>query len=531
MEVQLLGASLKNGYVEMKDPVIKSPDLAGLLTLQRDELLAQWAEHLKKTPNTRYQQLTVDVISDWLSIDLDCILATIDHRMEEKLDSILRDQALAYLRDGFEMYEITRGLFLFKEVVTPMIQSALPAGSAEVVEAIAQIDASLSRIICHHEQLYYTKLQNSIVDEGRQQLAESESLRRTMAALLQKLKLDEVLEIVCSEACRLTNTTGSAVLLLEEEGWLKVSISIGYPLPVIQRLPVAETLAGQSLKLGKPIVDNHPTDQVHAYHLNPDLSSLLIVPLIIKDTAIGILDVVNKPGRFTEDDIRIMGLFADQAAIAIENARLHKQAEQLAVVEERQRLARELHDSVTQSLYSASLYVNAAQRALASEKIDVAAENLHNLRNMTHEAMLDMRLLIFELHPPVLEKEGLVTALRTRLESVEARAGVQTEFLVEGEGRIPLYIETELYRIAQEALTNVVKHARAQHVIVKIFFNKKYFRLCVWDDGIGFDSKIADLSGGRGLHGIQERVDRISGRLKIESKPGEGTMLEVSVEI
>ncbi|NIW46383.1 MAG: GAF domain-containing protein, partial [Gammaproteobacteria bacterium] len=231
----------------------------------------------------------------------------------------------------------------------------------------------------------------------------------TMAALLQKLKLDEVLEIVCSEACRLTNTTGSAVLLLEEEGWLKVSISIGYPLPVRQRVPVEETLAGQSLKLGKPIIDNHPTNQLHAYHLNPDLSSLLIVPLIIKDSNIGVIDVVNKPGRFTEDDIRIMGLFADQAAIAIENARLHKQAERLAVVEERQRLARDLHDSVTQSLYSASLYVNAVQRALANKKMDVALENLQNLRNMTHEAMLDMRLLIFELHPPVLEKEGLVT--------------------------------------------------------------------------------------------------------------------------
>jgi len=515
----------------MKDPVTKSPDLAGLLTLQRDALLAQWAATLQKIPNTRYQQLNVDVISDWLAVNLDCILAVLDRHAGKRLSSILDNHALAQLRDGFAIYEITQGLLRFKEVVAPLIQTSFPVNSVQAFDAMAQIDSSLSQIICHHEQLYYSKLQNNFVDEGRQQLAESESLRRTMAALLQKLKLDEVLEIVCSEACRLTNTTGSAVLLLEEGGWLKVSISIGYPLPVIQRLPVAETLAGQSLKLGKPIVDNHPTDQIHAYHLNPDLRSILIVPLVIKDTAIGILDVVNKPGRFTEDDIRIMGLFADQAAIAIENARLHKQAEQLAVVEERQRLARELHDSVTQSLYSASLYVNAAQRALASEKIDVAAENLQNLRNMTHEAMLDMRLLIFELHPPVLEKEGLVTALRTRLESVEARAGVRTEFQVEGEGRIPYYIETELYRIAQEALTNVVKHAKAQHVRVQIFFNTKYFRLCVWDDGIGFDSKIAGLSGGRGLHGIQERVDRINGRLKIESKPGKGTMLEVSVEI
>jgi len=515
----------------MNKPAVEIPDLAGLLTLHRDKIITGWAEKILSTPNTYYPELDLSEISEWLSKDLDLIIEIIENPAKKIQETHLAEHALAHLRAGFSINTITKGLLLFKEISMPIIQKAYPAGTSKPFEAIVQIDASLSEMICWFESLYFSEYQNHIAGDERQQLAESESLRRTMAALLQKLKLDEVLEIVCSEACRLTNTTGSAVLLLEEEGWLKVSISIGDPLPVIQRLPVAETLAGQSLKLGKPIINNHPIDHLHAYHQNPDLSSLLIVPLIIKDTAIGVLDVVNKPTEFTEDDIRIMSLFADQAAIAIENARLHKQAEQLAVVEERQRLARELHDSVTQSLYSASLYVNAAQRALVNEKMDVAAENLHNLRNMTHEAMLDMRLLIFELHPPVLEKEGLVTALRTRLESVEARAGVRTEFDVKGEGRIPLYIETELYRIAQEALTNVVKHAKAEQVRVQLIFNDKFFRLCVWDDGVGFDSKKADQSGGRGLTSIQERVDRIHGRLKIESQPGKGTLLEVSVEI
>jgi len=515
----------------MKNPVVKSPGLVDLLTLHRDEIVTSWVSKIQKIPKTRYQHLSVEVISDLLSKNLECIIVSLTRQVDYQLELFFRDQVLKHLQAGLTIYEATKSILLFKEVVMPIIQNTYAGKIPETFEMISEIDSSLSEIICNFELFYYSELQNHSIEEKRQQLAESESLRRTMAALLQKLKLDEVLEIVCSEACRLTNTTGSAVLLLEEEGWLKVSISIGYPLPVRQRVPVDETLAGQSLKLGKPIIDNHPTNQLHAYHLNPDLSSLLIVPLNIKDTNIGVIDVVNKPGTFTDDDIRIMSLFADQAAIAIENARLHKQAEQLAVVEERQRLARDLHDSVTQSLYSASLYVNAVQRALSNKKMGIALENLHNLRNMTHEAMLDMRLLIFELHPPVLEKEGLVTALRTRLESVEARAGVKTEFQVKGEGRIPLYIETELYRIAQEALTNVVKHAKAQQVSVHLIFNKKYFRLRVWDNGIGFDSKAAGQSGGRGLASIQERVDRISGTLRIESMPGEGTMLEVSVEI
>ena len=413
----------------------------------------------------------------------------------------------------------------------PIIRSSYPVGSPQIFESITQLDDCLCQMIGHFEYLFSEAMHQQLIDDAHQRLTESESLRRTMAALLQKLMLDEVLEIVCSEACRLTGTTGSSVLLLEEEGWLRVTISTGTPLPILDRLPVVDSLAGLSMKQGTPLIANDPVGQVQAYHPNPNLQSLLVIPLRIGETSIGVLDVVNKEGGFTKDDIRVMSLFTDQAAIAIENARLHQQAGRLAVLEERQRIARELHDSVTQSLYSASLYVNAAEMALSKGKIAVAAENLQELRSMTREAMLDMRLLIFELHPPILETEGLVVALQTRLESVEARSGIQTEFNVEEERRLPLSVEIELYRIAHEAITNVVKHAKAQQVSVYLQFDDDRFRLKVWDNGVGFDSEKTDQSGGRGLRSIQERAQRINGQLKVESTPGEGTILEVTVEI
>jgi signal transduction histidine kinase len=209
---------------------------------------------------------------------------------------------------------------------------------------------------------------------------------------------------------------------------------------------------------------------------------------------------------------------------------LHERAEQLAVVEERQRLARELHDSVTQALYSFNLYAEAARMALSAGKVEVAAENLQELRIMAREAMLDMRMLIFELHPPALEEEGLANALQTRLEAVETRSGIQTEFHVEGDTQMSLVVEEELYRIAQEALTNAVKHARAEKVIVRLFTEHDHFRLEVRDDGRGFDPAAAKQSGGLGLRSIEERVQRIHGELTIESKPGEGTTLRVEVK-
>jgi GAF domain-containing protein len=187
-------------------------------------------------------------------------------------------------------------------------------------------------------------------------LETSESLQRVTSALLQSIiTLEEVLELVCSESQRLTGAAGSAVLLVEDGDWLRVTGYSGTPSPVLDRLAIEGSIAGKVVAEGKPLSINEPEGQVQAYYRNPDLRTLLAVPLWADETIVGALDVVNKPGGFNEEDVRIMSLFAAQAAIAIKNAQLHEQAEKLAVVEERQRLARELHDSVTQAIYSVNL--------------------------------------------------------------------------------------------------------------------------------------------------------------------------------
>lgn len=359
-----------------------------------------------------------------------------------------------------------------------------------------------------------------------------DNLQRVTTALLQHLTtLDDVLAIVCSAAIELTGASGSAVLLLEDERWLRVKNSSGYPRPALERLPIGESFAGLVMGQGKPLLLNNPREEMQAYHRNPDLQTLLAVPLYVDDSVMGALDVVNKAGGFTDEDIQAMQIFAGQAAIAIEHAQLHQQAERLAVIEERQRLARELHDSVTQALYSVTLYADATRMALSAGKKDVAATHLQELRNMAREAMMDMRLLIFELHPPVLEKEGLVTAVQTRLETVEARSGLHTALHVEGqETHLPLSLEEELYRIVQEALNNAVRHARAQQVTVEFLYADDGLCLTVRDDGQGFDPAVARQSGGLGLRGIEERVERIGGKLDVESTLAKGTALQVQVK-
>jgi PAS domain S-box-containing protein len=209
---------------------------------------------------------------------------------------------------------------------------------------------------------------------------------------------------------------------------------------------------------------------------------------------------------------------------------LEQQAREKAVAAERSRLARELHDSVTQALYSVTLYAEATRLALSAGKQDVAIENVGELHNMAREAMVDMRMLIFELHPPVLAEEGLVSALQSRLAAVESRAGLQTEFHAEDERRIQLFIEEELFWIAVEAFNNVIKHANAQKVAVDLQFQDQQVCLEIADDGVGFDPVRASERGGMGLHGMEERVERIKGRLEIVSAPDQGTTVRVKTE-
>jgi signal transduction histidine kinase len=369
--------------------------------------------------------------------------------------------------------------------------------------------------------------------ELRWRLAESESIERVLACLLQKAVLGQVLDIVCTEAQRLVGASASAVLLLTDQGWLEIKHHLGKPLASVVPVPVDGSLAGQVVRHGEPVLLNDPTgfEGAYIYQWPADLMALLAVPLRVDGGIIGVLDVVNKPGGFTEEDLLVVSVFANQAAVAIEHARLQQQAEQLAVVTERQRVARELHDSVAQTLYSVTLYAAAAARALAVGRQDVTARCLQEIQEAAQESMRDMRLLIFQMHPPVLETEGLVAALQAYVAAMGDRAGLQTEFHIEGERRLPIAIESELFWIAQEALNRVLKHAGARHVSVDLHFTAATIRLEVLDDGLEGDPPALAAESRGGLCTIAELCARVGAKLTYESTPGAGRWVMVEVAL
>jgi signal transduction histidine kinase len=264
--------------------------------------------------------------------------------------------------------------------------------------------------------------------------------------------------------------------------------------------------------------------------LSRGFSALLSVPLFIKGEGYGGITLYYRHAReFSQEEIQLAMSVADQAALAIENARLRGQAEQAAAFAERSRLARELHDSVTQSLYSITLYSEAVARMLTAGAGSEAVEHLRELRATAQEALREMRLLIFQLSPPVLDQGGLAGALQIRLDAVESRGGLKVDLQVQGEERLKPLVRQELYQIAQEALNNALKHARAGSVRVCLDFQEGATRLEVSDDGKGFEPEQAGRGGGLGLRGMRERVQAIRGTLEVLSTPGQGTTVRVTV--
>jgi PAS domain S-box-containing protein len=256
--------------------------------------------------------------------------------------------------------------------------------------------------------------------------------------------------------------------------------------------------------------------------------SWMAVPMRVKDRDIGSLFLEHSmPDAYTEHHMSLTLAIAQHAAIAMENARLYEQAQAVAVLEERQRLARELHDSVSQALYGIGLGVHTAQLLLARDPARVL-ETLDYVRDLAQAGLAEMRALIFELLPEALESEGLVAALEKQMAAVRARHGIAINATLGTEPDMPLVVKEAIYRIAQEALHNMVKHAQARTVELRLEVRAEELALEVRDDGAGFDPR-GKFPGHLGLRTMRERATRLGGTLELESAPGQGTCIRASV--
>jgi signal transduction histidine kinase len=217
--------------------------------------------------------------------------------------------------------------------------------------------------------------------------------------------------------------------------------------------------------------------------------------------------------------------------VASRTAEVLQQQRQLAILEERSRVARDLHDSVSQSLYSVTLFSEAARRHLAAQNAPAAEQSLDQLIGASRQALKEMRLMVYELRPSELEDRGLIGALRQRLTSVEKRAGIDFSIEAPASLILPDPLEQELYSLAQEALNNALRHGNARSVKVSLQHRQEGILMEVSDDGVGFDPGRLQSSGGLGIRGMEERVHALGGQLLVESVPGAGTRVRVEIPV
>jgi signal transduction histidine kinase len=354
-------------------------------------------------------------------------------------------------------------------------------------------------------------------------------------AIAAERAVDPVLQQLADAARRLADARYAAIGVPDGEGGFAKFITSGMSeaqYAAIGPLPRQHGLLAAMLESRRPFrVPNIQEDPRFegwpAAH--PSMRSFLGVPILAHGEVIGAFYLTEKRGAaaFDDDDEEVIQLLAAHAAIAIENAELHERSRELSTIEERKRLARELHDSVTQTLFSIGLTAEAASELVRSDPQRARAE-LETLQELTQAALEEMRSLIFELRPAELETDGLAAALAKHVDVLRRLYPQRIELSFDGDGRLPSPVERGLLRIAQEALTNALRHADAERVELVLDARDSHARLRVVDDGRGFD---VDAARARhlGLTSMRERAEALGGRLAIDSTPGRGTAVEVEV--
>jgi signal transduction histidine kinase len=287
---------------------------------------------------------------------------------------------------------------------------------------------------------------------------------------------------------------------------------------------------GESINIEESVYDER-IKSGRDYLLADFVHAMMIVPLKVRGATIGCIAAVSQDParRFTASEMSLFENIAGDVASALENARLYFQAQQSAVDIERQRLARELHDSVTQSLYSLTLLANGwGTMAKTGKPLDVPGSFMQ-LVEVGQQALKEMRLLIHQLRPPILEEAGLAGALRQRLEVVEKRVDIHTKLVVEGPlDGLSMDVQEQLFHIAQEALNNSLRHSEARNVLIQISVDRGGVVMSVEDDGVGFDPDT--VSPGMGTLTIRDRARQIRGSVNVRSAVNAGTTVEVTVQ-
>ncbi len=400
---------------------------------------------------------------------------------------------------------------------------------------MAQAFASQAAIAIENANLYQ-RVQDHAAYLEKTVLERTRDLRvlyDVTAVTSQHLDLTTILDKSLTEllSC-LQGTMGCIHAISPETHELQLHTHIGFSSEQLEALQTSAQIDNPIRKVFSEDLSCVITPFAAAHVIHPTIfRSFAGIPLHAKGNVVGVLSIFGDlVPTLTQEDLALIASIADHIGVAVENAHLREKAERVAILQERKRIARDLHDSVTQALYSITLFAEVTHDlAQSGDTLGVQAY-VQEINTTAHQIFKELRLMLYELRDDSLHTEGLKQALLDRLQAVEGRTGIRYALDV-NVPPVDSAVEMEMYRIAQEALNNTLKHAHAKFISIQIQPLDKTLQMCIADDGQGFNPQ-EPSTGGMGLANMATRAHALGGELFITSKPGGGSqiMLELPLE-
>jgi ligand-binding sensor domain-containing protein/signal transduction histidine kinase len=369
--------------------------------------------------------------------------------------------------------------------------------------------------------------------EIEQRKNELDALYHADEELIQHLDIDKVFQTLLDIAVEILHADKGALLYWDDQAKkVLIKAAKGFKAEALEQahFDLGDGLVGMVMTTGKPVIVYDVADDPRVTQWIADsegIQSFMHVPIKGEDKVYGVFNVdYVEPRGFGAEEQRLFEALAQRAAIAIEQAQLQYQAQKTAIYEERQRLARDLHDAVTQTLFSASL-VSEVLPTLWEKDQEVGRDRLNVLNELTRGALAEMRTLLIELRPSAIEEAELDELIRQLAESTTGRARIPVEVDIKGDCDLASEEKVVLYRVAQEALNNIAKHSEAKHVAIRIKCGAARVELMVEDDGVGFDPGSV-LPDHLGLNIMEERAETIGATLLVESELNAGTCITLA---
>ena len=352
------------------------------------------------------------------------------------------------------------------------------------------------------------------------------------------LALDPVLQLIVDRVRELAGAEYAALGIVNADGGIERFITSGLAAAERERigdLPRGRGLLGLIIREGQTFRIAEIADDPRRYGFpphHPQMHSFLGVPVTVKGHAVGDLYLTNKQGapEFSEDDQRLVERFAAHAGLAIENARLSGRVQALAVVEERERIGRDLHDGIIQRIYAVTLGLDDVPE-IATQDPAAAAERVERAIDALHAAIGEIRTFIYGLRPGLDGPGGIASALETLAEETRLHTPMQIDVRADAAPALSATVSSELVSIAREALSNAARHASATKVVLSVGTADGEVRLEVADDGVGFDAAAPRPAGHHGLDNMRRRAESLGGRLRVESGKGGGTRIIVALPL